>query len=72
MGYDRQGRIARRRSKTSPSARTRVGTCTDRQLRVDTSAVWRVKWVFRIVMDLDSDLAVLLQAHIQVHSWRLR
>src|SRR5271170_3380458 len=67
-GYDRQGRIARRRSKTSPSARTRVGACTDRHLRVDTSAVWRVKWVLRIVMELDSDLAVMLHAHIQVHS----
>jgi hypothetical protein len=67
MGYDRQGRIARRRSKTSPSVRTQVGACTDPQLRVDTSAVWRVKWVFRIAIELDSDLAVLLRAHIQVH-----
>jgi hypothetical protein len=41
-GYDRQGRIARRRSKTSPSARTRVGACTDGQFLVDTFAVWRV------------------------------
>jgi hypothetical protein len=67
-GYDRQGRIARRRSKTSPSARTRAGACSDRHIRVDTSAVWRVKWVLTIVMELDSDLAVMLQSHIQVHS----
>jgi hypothetical protein len=67
-GYDRQGRIARRRSKTSPSARTRVGACTDRHIRVDTFAVWRVKRVLRTVMELDSDLAVMLQSHIQVQS----
>jgi hypothetical protein len=35
---------------------------------VDISAVWPVKWVFRIVMDLDSDLAVMLHSYIQVQS----